>query len=169
MSRQGQAEFKARIKRINNPRNQSYYDPELQTHIPKHISKKQIRKDKLRKKVTVISLLLCLVLGAAALMIGQAVRFRYFELSGAGNLALFTEILVALLVGLTITAILRYRRGSHRIMQLTGAAAVFVAGHNLAWYYPDQVAVIYSAEYVEQVRQTTAARTVVFQGTVIAL
>ena len=37
-------DFNARVKRIKNPRNKSYYDPDLGMHIPKRVTRDKIKK-----------------------------------------------------------------------------------------------------------------------------
>ena len=102
-------------------------------------------------------------------MIAQALRFRYLGLSEPSNVTLFTDILVTLFIVLTLSAMFRYRKTGYRVAQGLGAAAVLVAGHNLMWYYPDQLAVIYTADYVQIVRDTTSPRTLVFRDMTISL
>ena len=42
-------EFNLRVARIADPRNKSYYDPELGMNIPKRVSKELINRKKLKK------------------------------------------------------------------------------------------------------------------------
>lgn len=169
MSPKGLDDFNKRVKRINHPRNKSYYDPELGIHIPKHVSNEKIRRVAKAKKSWVKAWFWSLLIGAMGLMVAQALRFRGLGLVEAGNTALFIDLLFALFIVLTITGALRYRRLRFRVAQACGAAAVLVAGHNLMWYYPDQLAVIYTPEYVQIVRDTTEPASLVFQDVTIKL
>lgn len=155
MSPNGLDDFNKRVKRIRSPRNNSYYDPDLGMHVPKKVSNEVIRRNAKEKKSWFKGIFWSLVIGALGLMVGQAVRFRYFGLSEPDNVTLFTDLLLALLFVLTMSAGFRYRRMRYRVAQVLGAGAILVAGHNLILYYPDHLALIYSDEYVQIIRETT--------------
>lgn len=169
MSPKGLDDFNKRVKRINSPRNTSYYDPDLGMHIPKRVSNEKIRRDAKAKKAWVKAWVWSLLIGAFGLMIAQAVRFRTLGLSEAGNATLFVDLLLTLFIVLTLTAALRYRRLRFRVAQVIGVAVALTAGHNLMWYYPDHVAVVYTPEYVEIVRNTTVPASLIFQDVTINL
>ena len=169
MSPKGLDDFNKRVKRIKSPRNTSYYDPDLGMNIPKRVSHETIRKNAKAKKTSFKAWFYSLLIGAGALMVAQALRFRYLGLSEPSNVTLFTDLLVTLFIVLTLSAMFRYRKKGYRFAQVLGAGAVLVAGHNLMWYYPDQLAVIYTADYVQIVRDTTTPRTLVFRDMTISL
>lgn len=169
MAPKGQQDFSNRLKRINSPRNKSYYDRDLGMHVPKKISNETIRRNAKAKNTSLSAWFSSLIIGAVALIIAQAVRYRYFGMSEVSNATLFTDLLLTLLIVLTVSAVFRYRKVSYRFAQLLGAGAVLVAGHNLIWYYPDQLAVIYSDGYVQIVRETTLPRSLIFRDMTISL
>jgi hypothetical protein len=50
-----------------------------------------------------------------------------------------------------------------------GLALMMVAGHNMIWRWPDQMAMIYTPTYVEHVMATTTQHSIVYRGTVFSL
>lgn len=162
-------DFNARVKRIQNPRNKSYYDPDMGMHIPKRVSAETIRKNAKARKFSLSSVLTSLLIGVVAVMIAQAFRFRYLGMAEVGNAALATDLLLTAFLVLLGSAFLRHRKVSHRFAQAVGVVAMVVAGHNLMWYYPAELAIIYSTEYVDQVRGTTEPLSLVFRDMTISL
>ncbi|WP_342075591.1 hypothetical protein [Yoonia sp. SS1-5] len=169
MANLGQDNFNARIKRIKSPSNKAYFDPELQMHVPKHTSQEQIRKDIKAQKFSIIRLLISVLIGVIAVIVGQSLRYRYLEMVEVSNASLFTDILVSLFVVLLLSALLRHRRTTLRAAQLLGAVAMLLGGHNLMWAYPDELAIVYTSEYVQTVRAQTTPMTLVFRDVQIAL
>ncbi len=162
-------DFNARVKRINNPRNNAYYDPELKMHVPKHTSQKEIRQTVKRSKINISKILVSLIIGGVAMMAGQALRIRYLGMTEVTDASIFTDILLSLLVMLTLAALMHHRKMVLRVAQVAGAGLMFVAGHNLMWAYPDKLAIVYSPEYVETVRAQTVPMSLVFRDVTISL
>ncbi|WP_439154957.1 hypothetical protein [Yoonia sp.] len=169
MSVNGLEDFNSRVRRITSARNTSYYDPELGMNIPKRVSQDTIRRNAKAKLPSFRAFFWSLLIGAGALVIAQALRFRVLDLSEPGNVTLFTDLLVALFIVLTVSGALRYRRRRYRLAQGFGVLAALVAGHNLMWYYPDQLAVIYTPEYVQIVRDMTEPGSLIFRDVTINL
>lgn len=169
MSVSGLEDFNSRVRRIKSARNTSYYDPELQMNIPKRVSQDTIRRNAKAKLPSFKAFFWSLLIGAGALIAAQALRLRLLDVSEPGNVALFTDMLVALFIVLTVSGALRYRRLRYRLAQAIGVVVALVAGHNLMWYYPDQLAVIYTPEYVQIVRDTTEPGSLVFRDVTINL
>lgn len=169
MANLGQDNFNARIKRIKSPGNTSYYDPDLKMHIPKKTSQQEIRKNVKARKFSIMKVLACLIIGVVAMMIAQGVRLQYLQMIDASNASLFVDVLLALFCMLLISALLRYRKLWHRFFQFTGAALMFIAGHNLMWAYPNELAIIYTSEYVTQVREQTQPMSLIFRDITISL
>ncbi|MBE0412884.1 hypothetical protein [Yoonia sp.] len=169
MSVSGLDDFNSRIKRINSARNTSYFDPELGMNIPKRVSHETIRRTAKAKRPSFKAFGLSVVIGAGAVIVAQVLRLRGLGLTEPGNAALFVDLLLALLIVLTVTGGLRYRLLRYRVAQALGVVAVLGLGHNLMWYYPDQMAVIYSADYVQSVRDTTEPGLPVLQDVTINL
>ncbi len=169
MANVGQKEFNARIKRIKSPRNTSYYDPDLQMHVPKHTSQEAIRKNAKARKFSVGKMLISLLIGVVAVMIGQAIRLRYLGMTEPENAVLATDLLLTAFFILMISALMRYRKVSLRLFQVLGAAAMIVAGHNLMWFYPDELAIIYTPDYVAEMRARTEPMSLIFRDLKISL
>ncbi len=169
MSPKGIEDFKHRVKRINNPRNMAYFDPDLGMHIPKHVSQDTIRRNAKARKPSFVAFMASLLIGAGALVGAQALRFRYLQMTEISNATLFTDLLLATLFVLTLSGMMRYRMVRYRVAQMAGVVTVLVAGHNLVWYYPDAAAVVYTADYVQIVRETTAPMSLVFRDTTYGL
>lgn len=161
-------DFRARVKRISNPRNTSYFDQGLGMEIPKRVSHKEIKK-KHRKPSLFATLLVSMILGGLALMFAQVVRIRYFGLTEPSNTVLFLELFMTFWTVVMLAALMDRRKTSERIAQIVGVAVMMVAGHNIIWRWPDQLAVIYTQAHVEQVLETTTQHSVVLRGSVYGL
>ena len=158
-------DFNKRVKRIKNPRNKTYYDPELGIEIPKRLARKPIKK--LRDEPTVLSIfVVSMVFGAFAFLCAEVLRIRYFELSGSSTVITVLEVVIALWVVLMIAAVTDKRTFIERTAQLTGVIAMMAAGHNLVWRWPDQMAYIYTPAHVEYVLDTTEELSIVYRGSV---
>ena len=161
-------DFNARVKRIKNPRNQSYYDPDLGMHIPKRVTRDKIKKKK-EEDSLLGAMIVSMIIGGLGLMFAQVLRIRYFELSGAGDVVLYLEVFIAVWAVVMISALLNRRTVGARIAQIAGVAVMMIAGHNLIWRWPDQMAYIYTTAHVEQVMEATTQHSVVVAGTLYGL
>ncbi|MEJ8560757.1 hypothetical protein QTO30_05620 [Yoonia sp. GPGPB17] len=170
MVKQDINDFRARVKNIQNPRNKSYYDPDLGMHIPKRVSRDKIKKKVQRDEDSFLAkFIVAMVIGAFAMMIAQVVRIRFFGLSLDGDVVMALELFMAFWAMLMLSVLLGKRGAFDRVGQIVGIAAMLVAGHNLIWRWPDQMAYIYTAEHVEQVMEATTQHSVVYRGTVYGL
>lgn len=161
------SDFNARIKSIKNPRNKSYYDPDLQMHVPKHVPRDKIKTAKVADDDSVMGMMVVsMILGALALMIAQVVRVRYFGVIESSTAVLFLELVMTVWALIVLTVLLKKRSVPERIAQVLGLGLMMVAGHNLIWRWPDQMAMVYTSAYVEQVKATTTELSVVYRGTV---
>ena len=169
-SKQDINDFNARIKRIRNPKNDFYYDPDLDMHIPKRVSRDKIKKTKKQQDESPIGpILVSMIIGALGLMAAQVLRIRYFQVSAPDNVVFYLEIFVAFWAVLTLSALLNRRTIGARIAQVAGLAIMMVAGHNIIWRWPEQMAVIYTEAYVQEVLATTEQHSVVYRGEVFGL
>lgn len=160
-------DFHARVQRIKNPRNTSYYDPEADVHVPKHMTRELIAKSK--KETLVGKFLVSMIIGAMALLFAQVVRIRYLGLIEQSDVVLFVELLVAFWAMVLLSAVMNRRKVLERIGQVAGVALMLTAGHNLIWSWPEPMAAIYTAEYVDQVLEETIQHSVVYRGAVFNL
>lgn len=168
VAKQDIKDFNARVKRIKNPRNHSYYDPDLGMHIPKRVGRDHIKKAKRgdEEGLNLGPVIVSMIVGAFALMIAQVVRIRYFGDTGSTNVTLTIELFLAFWTLLILTALMNRRTVGARIAQFIGVGAMLVAGHNLIWRWPEPMAMIYTQEYVDEVMATTTQHSVVVAGTV---
>jgi hypothetical protein len=113
--------------------------------------------------------LVSMILGAVGLMIAQIVRIRYFGLLEPSTIALFLEVAIAFWAVILLTVLTNKRTVTERIAQVLGVALMMAAGHNMIWRWPDQMAVIYTPAYVEQVMATTTQHSIVYRGSVYGL
>lgn len=162
-------DFNARIKRIKNPRNNSYYDQDLGMHIPKRVSRDKIKTAKKKGDSALSAFLVSMIIGGFGLLIAQAIRYRYFGVVEAGNLALVLDLVVAAWIVLLLSALMQRRKLGARFAQIVGVAAMVVGGHNLIWRWPDEMAILYSRAYVEQVMARTEPVSIVVAGNVLTL
>lgn len=163
--------FNRRVKNISNPRNKSYYDPDLGMHIPKRVARDQIKKAKTNEDEDSFlgKFIVSMIIGAIALMFAEVVRIRYFGLAENADVVMYLELFMAFWAMLLLAAILDRRRVLERIGQVAGIAVMMVAGHNLIWRWPEQMAYIYTAEHVAEVMDTTTQHSIVYRGSVFGL
>ena len=169
MMKQDINDFNARVKRIKNPRNKSYYDPDLGMHIPKRVTRDKIKTNKTQEDSLLGAFIVSMIIGALGLMFAQVVRIRYFELSSANEVTLYLELFLAFWAVILLSALLNKRKLFARVAQFAGVGVMLVAGHNIIWRWPEQMAVIYTEAHVEQVMQDTTQHSVVYRGQVFGL
>jgi hypothetical protein len=160
-------DFNARVKNIKNPRNNSYFDPDLGMHIPKRVTRAKIAKK--QEESFLGKFIVSMIIGALALMFAQVVRIRYFGLLEQSDVVFYLELFIAFWAMVLFSAILDRRKVVERIAQLAGIAVMLTAGHNIIWRWPEPMAMIYTAEYVDQVMEVTTQHSVVYRGTVFGL
>ena len=161
-------EFNARIKNIQNPRNKSYFDLDLGMHVPKRVKRAPVKRT-VEEESILGMMLVSMILGAIGLMFAQVVRIRYFGLLEYSTIVLFLEIAMAFWAVIILTVLTKKRTIAERIAQIMGVALMMVAGHNMIWRWPDQLAVVYTPAYVEQVMETTTQHSIVYRGSVYGL
>ena len=159
----GQKEFNARIKRINSPKNDSYYDPDLEMHIPKRTNAQEINKHVKARKFSIGKLITCVFMGVLAVIIAQGVRLRYLEMTAVDDAGLVVDAIFALFFVLFLSAVFHHRKTWQRWGYVLGAATMFLAGHNLMWAYPNELAIVYTSDYVALVRAQSEPASVMFR------
>lgn len=168
-----QAYFNSRIKRIKDPKNLSYRDPELGINIPKRLSKKVIKvaqKD-MTSRVSRMQMLSSLFLGVACVM---AARYLRFHIVGIEDLQANAQVLMAIDIGIAailafvVGAVIKHTKLPHMAFQVAGIGMMLVSMHNLVWLLPEETALIYSDAYVQQVQSLTTPQSIYFNGATIA-
>ena len=160
-------DFNRRVKNISNPRNKSYYDPDLGMHIPKRVTREKIAKP--QEESFLGKFIVSMIIGALALLFAQVVRIRYFGLLEQSDVVFYLELFISFWAMVLLSAILDRRKATERLAQVAGIAVMLTAGHNLIWRWPEPMAMIYTAEYVDQVMEVTTQHSVVYRGTVFGL
>ncbi|PRY80482.1 hypothetical protein CLV80_101336 [Yoonia maritima] len=168
MANMGQEDFDARVKRIKNPRNNSYYDPDLQMHIPKKLTRAKIVKPPSKSSQAMSAILVSMVIGGAAMFCAQVVRVRYLGMTGGNSAVTFSDLLIGLWMVLLFSALMKRRQFLGRFGQVVGLCLMLVTGHNLVWKWPDLMGKIYTPEYVAEIKSTTTAGSILFQGNVFS-
>ncbi len=97
-------DFQARIKKISNPRNTTYYDPNLGAAIPKRVTRKRVRKKNIEDTI-ISAFLVSMIFGALGILIAQMVRLRFFDVPGPGLGAFVIDLVVGVWVVLMISAL----------------------------------------------------------------
>ncbi len=160
-------DFKARVKRINNPRNNAYYDPDLEMHVPKRVTRDKIKKPKSTEDESFLGpFIVSAVIGAFCLGLAQLVRIRYFGLIETSNVTLAVDLLATVWFLLLLTALIKRKGVLARFSQVVGIGAMLVAGHNLFWRWPEPMATIYTPEYAQYVARTTTPPSIVVGSTI---
>ncbi|KJZ20240.1 hypothetical protein [Loktanella sp. S4079] len=168
MANLGQSEFQQRIKRINNPRNNSYYDPDMKMHVPKRLARPQPVKKASEGNQMLSAALVAMVIGGAAMFCAQVVRVRYLGMVGGSPAISFTDLLVGLWIMLMFSALMKRRGFLARLGQFAGLGLMMVVGHNLVWKWPEVMTSIFSPEHVAYVTSHTSVGSALIHGTVYA-
>jgi hypothetical protein len=161
-------DFNERLKKIGDPGNKSYYDPDMEMHVPKRVTRKPVKRETDEESL-LGTMFVSVILGATAFMIAQIVRIRYFGLLEPTTTVLAIETFVTVWVLMILTVLTKKRQLFERLSQIIGIAVMMVAGHNLIWRWPEQMAVVYTPAYVEQLMATTTLHSIVFRGSVYGL
>ncbi|MEL6683501.1 MAG: hypothetical protein AAFQ09_12810 [Pseudomonadota bacterium] len=162
-------DFNRRIKNIKNPSNKSYYDRDLGMHIPKRVSRDKIKKPKKAKDEDVIGpFIVSVVIGAFCLGLAQLFRVRFFGLIETTPITMVVDLAATVWVLLVLTALIKRNSWGARFSQVVGVCAMMVAGHNLFWRWPEQMAIIYTPEYAQYVETTKQAPSVVIGADIYA-
>ncbi|WP_458790377.1 hypothetical protein [Yoonia sp. MH D7] len=157
--------FQARVRKISDPRNISYYDPDLAMHIPKRLSKQVIAKVKGRR-INAASLLASLVLGALAYVLSQLLAARFGMIYvDAPLVSLSCAMLLAVMIG----GLLNLKIMLHWGVQFFGIWLMSLSLHNLVWLFPDTFKIAYSPEFVAAIQAGTTAASLTFLGTTYTL
>ena len=168
--------FQARIRRINDPKNSSYLDPETGMRIPKRLSRQIIKTNnsaRTEQRANLGSMLFSVILGCFALV---AARYIRFELAGVADTGTDPATLAAMDAGLAamivffVGGVLKHKTLRHMMAQVVGITAMMVTMHNLVWLFPAEFAQAFSQDYVEQVTAATAPLSIYFNGeTIVSL
>ena len=162
-------DFNDRVKRIGNPRNRSYYDPDLAMHIPKRVPRDKIKKAKVREESTFLTLfIVSAFLGALGFFAAQVVRVRYIPAADTAMVTLALDLILALWVVAIITVLMGKRTIFDRLSQVAGIYGMVIAGHNLIWRWPDQMAAIYTPEHVQDVLNSTTQMSLIVGANVLS-
>ena len=162
-------DFNRRIKNIKRPQNNSYYDPDLKMHIPKRVSRDKIKKPKVSEDEQILGpFIVSAFIGALCLATAQLFRVRYFGLIETTSVTLLIDLVTAFWCLLVLTALIKRNSWGARFSQVVGVVAMLMAGHNLFWRWPDQMALIYTPAYADYLEQTTQAPSVVVGATIYA-
>ena len=162
-------DFNDRVSRISNPRNKSYYDPDLEMHIPKRVSRDKIKKARSQEEPTFLAIfIVSAVLGAFGFFLGQIIRVRYFPAADTALTTLALDLILALWMIAIITVLTGKRGLFERMSQIAGVYGMIVAGHNLMWRWPEQMAMLYTPEYVDGVLATTTQLSLIVGANVIS-
>ena len=158
-------EFNARVRKINDPKNISYYDPDMQMHVPKRVSKQQIIKAK-AKRIGFVALIRSVGVGAVAFLFTQLMSTRFGLIGPDAPMIVYAS---AAILALIIGGFLKMKTVPHMGAQFAGIGGMIAGVHNLVWLFPDAFRTVYSKEYVAAVQATTNAGSLFIFGTTITL
>ena len=156
--------FQARIDWINNPRNVSYFDPELNMHVPRRVSKEFINRKRVKRlgfaRVGVSVVIGCLAYIAVQVMLG------WLGLVPPSELTLFG---VATILAVVLGTLVRHKTMFLIGAQVAGIALMITSAHNAVWMFPDAVSLVTSTAYVTQVQATTTPNSIMLLGEIYTL
>ena len=158
-------EFNARVRKINDPRNTSYYDRDMEMHVPKRLSKQLIIKAQV-KRVGLVALICSAGVGAVALLVTQLMSTRFGVFGPEAPMVIYAS---AAILALLIGGFLKMKTVPHMGAQFAGIWVMVAGMHNLVWLFPQAFETLYSAEYVAAIQATTMAGSLLVFGTTYTL
>jgi hypothetical protein len=147
--------FQARVKNINNPRNNYYLDPETGMKIPKRVGRNQISANGKTPPATSFGLIMGMILGVLCLMVARYLQIAFLDIKPSVPNALAVELAMSGVLAFTIGGFVRQKTFKHMIAQMAGAALAAVTMHNAVWVAPDQFAMVFSQDFVDQILAAT--------------
>ena len=158
-------EFNARVSKINDPRNTSYFDPEMEMHVPKRLSKQLIIKAK-AKRIGFVALVCSVGVGAVALLVTQLMSTRFGVFGADAPMMIYAS---AAILALLIGGFFKMKTVPHMGAQFAGVGVMVAGMHNLVWMFPQAFETLYSVEYVAAIQATTMAGSLMVFGTTYTL
>lgn len=163
------AGFNSRIKKIKDPRNTFYVDPETGTFVPKRVSKKSINQAVARRqqKATFGGMMMGLFLGMIALVGARWVRINQLALEETGpssDSILMIDFGIAAVAIFLLGGMIGQKTFKHMVAQVAGIAFAIVTMHNLVWLMPEEFGQVFGQAYVDQVRATTEPNSIYLRG-----
>lgn len=159
--------FNERIKRIEDPRNIYYIDPESGMNIPKRVSKAAVLGIGTHAKPGVMGLLLAVIIGLICLAGARYARFNLagiVEDAGSEHIVMAMDFGIAAVIAFVIGGLINMKSMRHMMAQTAGIAVMAVAMHNLVWMYPAEFAQVYTQAYVDEVQNATQPNTIYVGG-----
>ena len=141
--------FQARINRINDPCNVSYFDPELKMNVPKRVKRLGFAR------VGVSVVIGCLAYIAVQVMLGRSGLVPPSELTLFG---------IAAILAVVLGMLMRHKTMFLVGAQVAGIALMMTSAHNAVWMFPDAVSQVTSTAYVSQVQATTTPNSIMLLG-----
>ncbi len=152
-------EFNARIARINDPRNVSYYDAEMKLNVPKRVSKEYINRKRVQK-VGIAALVVSSVLGILAYGAVQVASGRFGILPGSEMVMFGVAAILALILG----GMFSHKTMAHMGAQVMGVGLMMASAHNAVWMFPDAMTQVVSSAYVQDVQSKTTPNSIIVLG-----
>lgn len=163
-------DFNARVKRINNPRNNSYYDHETGIVVPKRLSQKVILARWAPKRhVSLIGMFVSVLMGVAAVMAARYLGWHYMNATVLDGAGLATDLIVSGLIVMVLGTVFRQNTGRHMLAQILGIVVMTATMHNLVWLFPGEFAQIYTTAWVDAVQSAMPFRSIVLPNVTIVL
>lgn len=165
--------FEARLRRIEDPKNISWRDPETGMNIPRYLSRAAINSSAQDiKKIGPVAIVLSVLLGMVCLMAGRFARYHFAGMDGGSfspDLIFAADIGLSFIVAVIAGTVLGLGRGKVRIAQFVGILFMAVSMHNLVWAFPEEAAQLYGPDFVAETQADSQPRSIMLRGTIIAL
>lgn len=152
--------FNARLARIQDPKNVSYFDQESGMNIPKRLSPTAVRKQT-AKRTGLIGLVLSVLIGALSML---AVSATFFHIGLVDQWYPALTIGIAAVLSIFLTSVFTLKGLLPMIAQALGLGAMVIGMHNLILLFPNQFELIYSPKFVDMIQASTELRTALIMG-----
>lgn len=161
--------FQQRLSRITDPRNKTWTDPETGMDIPRRMKRPpRAKKSELLENLGYpLSFVLSFLIGMLAVLGSRYVRWHLLGMSADGadaDVLMMIDGGIAAALGFVLQQVLWMRAPEHVTAQVVGVFAMICVMHNLMWWYPEEMAIVFGPDYVKSVMAYTEPNSLLFRG-----
>lgn len=161
--------FQQRLSRITDPRNTTWTDPETGMDIPRRMKRPpRAKKSELLENLGYpLSFLVSFLLGMVAVFASRYLRWHLLGMSGAEgdpDILMMIDGGLAAAMGFVLQSLFHMRAPEHVTAQFAGVLAMICGMHNLMWWYPEEMGLVFGPDYVKTVMTLTEPDSLLFRG-----